>query len=154
MASAPGEGTTFTVLLPTASPAEQQEEPIPRPRVEAGGETILVVDDQTPVRRVVGRILRSHGYMVLEADRGEAAVALTSVHEGPIDALLTDLQMPGMNGHALAARLTRDLSALRVLVLTGNPAARGQTGSSAWPLLRKPFTAEQLLARVRQVLDS
>jgi two-component system, cell cycle sensor histidine kinase and response regulator CckA len=83
-----------------------------------------------------------------------SASTLAAAHEGPIDALVTDLQMPGMSGHALAARLTQSRPTLRVLVLSGNPAAQGTAGGSAWPLLRKPFTAQALLARVRQVLDS
>jgi two-component system cell cycle sensor histidine kinase/response regulator CckA len=84
-----------------------------------GAETILVVDDQAPVRSVVREILQPTGYIVLEAGSGEEAVRICAGQEGPMHLLLTDVMMPGMSGPQLAQRLARLRPEMRVLYMSG-----------------------------------
>jgi PAS domain S-box-containing protein len=152
--SSPGSGTVFTVFLPrtVSEPAREADE---EAAVIAGGtEAILVAEDEAPVRRVIERVLKSAGYRVYVTANGHEALALapTLPH---LDLLLTDVVMPGMSGVDLARQLTLARPDLRVIF------ASGYTGDSliragareTVPFLDKPFTAETLLLRVREVLD-
>ena len=113
------------------------------------GETILVVEDNDQVRRLTCRILRSNGYRVLEATDGERALALAADRE--IDLLLSDVVMPGMGGVELAERLRTERPGLRVLHMSGYTSLP-EAAAAAAELIEKPFTAEELLARVRALL--
>jgi CheY-like chemotaxis protein len=154
--SSVGSGSVFTVFLPRVAATESHEEPdAESPVIAAGNETILVAEDEAPVRRVIERILRTAGYSVYVAANGHEALAMapTLPH---LNLLLTDVVMPGMNGVELARQLTRVRSDLRVVFASGysgdsliRVGARGTV-----PYLDKPFTAETLLARVREVLDA
>jgi two-component system, cell cycle sensor histidine kinase and response regulator CckA len=125
-----------------------------RTGLSTGGRAVLVVDDDKGVRRLTARMLRSDGYRVLEADSG--ADALRMLEEDPgIDLVLTDIVMPGMDGFELADRATGRLPGLRVMLMTGHApqlTALLQDRDLVLPLLLKPFTAEQLSAKVREVL--
>ena len=105
--SAPGKGTTFTVYLPAVEGAEREaaDEP-PRETAEGmeGKETILLVEDEEMVRDLAAEIFRGNGYTVLDAPNGASALEINSRHDGPIDLLVTDLVMPGMNGIELAEK--------------------------------------------------
>jgi PAS domain S-box-containing protein len=154
--SAPGRGTAFRIHLPLAAGGAPTLTPVPPAREAAGGsETVLLVEDDAAVRRITRRLLLRAGYQVLEADDGPAALVLAGAHGGPLDLLLTDVQMPGMSGVALAERLRSLRPAARVLFMSGFLGqAKGQPGASAAPLLEKPFTPGTLLQRVREALDS
>jgi CheY-like chemotaxis protein len=157
VASRPHEGSTFTVYLPRtesparpASPLAAPAEPVP-----GGSETVLVVEDEEAVRHLVCRVLRGKGYRVLEAPHAEAALVIASATAEAIHLLLTDIVMPGLGGPALAAQLTSERPALRVLFITGYaPEAVERRGHLAdtGGLLEKPFTADQLARKVREVL--
>jgi CheY-like chemotaxis protein len=155
--SRPGEGSTFTVYFPrieervsTGQAAPRLPEPAP-----GGSETVLVVEDEEAVRHLVCRVLRGKGYRVLEAPNAESALLLAGSTPAPIDLLVTDMVMPGMGGTTLAAELTAVRPALRVLFITGyapEAVERRDQLPDASGLLEKPFSADQLARRVRQIL--
>jgi PAS domain S-box-containing protein len=155
--SEPGKGTTFRLYLPrvldtaTAAQEDLSEELASR----GGNETILVVEDNAGLRRIVVRQLREAGYNVLEAPDAEAAMAIVESAE-PIHLLLTDVVMPGaMDGRDLARVAVARRPLLRVLMTSGFPDARwgGLTPRSGSRLLSKPYRKEELRHAVREVLD-
>jgi CheY-like chemotaxis protein len=126
------------------------------PATAGHGETLLVAEDEAPLRDVVGRILCGAGYQVLAADGGPEALALAAAHEGRIDLLVSDVVMPGMLGKDLAERLTAERPDTRVLYMSGyaQPVLASQgTLDPGVMLLEKPFTAADLLRAVRHRLD-
>ena len=151
--SEPGQGTTFRVFLPRVSAPLQRSAPDER-RVPPGTGTILVVEDQDAVRRLVARRLRSAGYTVLEAPNGPSALQVASA-ASDIDLLLTDVVMPHMNGRTLAVELVRSRPLLKVLYMTGyidDAEVTREIRGGAHPLLQKPFTTEALLHTVQALL--
>ncbi|MBI5209680.1 MAG: PAS domain S-box protein [Elusimicrobia bacterium] len=152
--TAPGKGSTFTVLLPAVEEsvqAQAREQP-PAPPLR-GTETVLLVEDEAPVRLVVSRMLRESGYEVLAAAGAEQALAIARDHPGPIHLLLTDVVMPGMAGPTLARLFAPLRPAAQVMFMTGyvdgslseDPIfARGAT------LLRKPLAREALLQALQR----
>ena len=150
-----GVGSTVTILLPaSSSPCPAAEEP---PVSTTGrGETLLVVEDESALRDVAGRILSGAGYRVLAADGGPQALQLAALHDGAIDLLVSDVVMPGMLGKELAERLVDTRPGTRVLYMSGYAqpvlAAQG-TLDPGVALLEKPFTAADLLNAVRRRLD-
>jgi CheY-like chemotaxis protein len=109
-----------------------------------------VVDDELVVRSLVGDVLRTSDYTVLEAPGGPEALRLAARHPGPLDLLVTDVLMPGMDGRALAAALRPARPGLRVLYMTGF-ADSGEVGNGA-PVLEKPFSLTGLVEKVRGLL--
>jgi CheY-like chemotaxis protein len=157
VSSRPREGSTFTVYFPRAEPPARPASPAAASAgpVPGGSETVLVVEDEEAVRHLVCRVLRGKGYRVLEAPHAEAALVIASATVEAIHLLLTDIVMPGLGGPALAAQLTSERPALRVLFITGYaPEAVDRHGelAAAGALLEKPFTADQLARKVREVL--
>jgi PAS domain S-box-containing protein len=154
--SRPGHGATFLIFLPRAEAPPRAEtvcQPIARAR--GGTETVLVVEDSDEVRRLACEILTKQGYRVLAASGGEAAVEV-SRKDGPIHLLLTDVVMPGMSGRSLAERLCACSPRMKVLFMSGYAdRAFGDQGGAApgFALLQKPFHPEDLVRRVRTVLD-
>jgi PAS domain S-box-containing protein len=149
-------GSTFTVHLPQVAGAAQANDLLEFTGLTQGGtETILVTEDEDAVRLFVERVLTTAGYRVLTAAHGAAALATARslVH---LDLLFTDVVMPGMSGVELAAELTRSRSGLPVIFASGyseEDGLREALGNDSVPYLAKPFTAETLLAKVREVLD-
>lgn len=158
MDSAPDGTTTVTLLLPAvAAPPAVAPEPVPA-NAKEGGETILVVEDETPVRNVVCRSLRDRGYEVLEAKNGEDALLVAERHNAPIHLVVTDVVMPEMGGADLFHHLRRWYPRMRILFISGY--ARGaippealQEGMNAG-FLAKPFTLEQLVSEVRRMIHA
>jgi signal transduction histidine kinase/CheY-like chemotaxis protein len=152
-----GAGTTVTILLPSVAAAVPDPEP-PRPLTgHRAVETILVVEDEELVIDVASRILMQHGYHVLVARSGTAAVDLINSHLGTIDLLLTDVVMPGTTGREVAERVSVLRPEIRVLYMSGYPesvvASHGVIDQGI-RLMSKPFKATDLLAHVRAVLDA
>jgi CheY-like chemotaxis protein len=119
-----------------------------------GTETVLLVDDEQDVRETGQRLLEVHGYTVLTAEDGLAAVRAADRFAGPIHLLLTDVVMPRMNGRELGEVIGRRRPGIKVLYVSGYP--NDVLGSSLAPgvrLLRKPFSASTLLHGVREALD-
>lgn len=127
------------------------------PGVSAGGsETILLTDDEALVREVTREILEHRGYTVIDARNGEEAIAL-SRREGPIHLMLTDLNMPVMNGRELAARMAAHRPGMRVLYTSGYTADIIRKKGLLEPgmdFIEKPFSAETLACKIREVLDA
>jgi PAS domain S-box-containing protein len=155
--STPGEGTVFTIYLPRTAGAAQPEEARPSGQTTFGGhETILVAEDEEAVRVFVERVLRRAGYRVLAAANGQEALAVAKTLPR-LDLLFTDMVMPGMGGLELAEMLAAEHPGVPVLYASGysNAAlALGMGGAGQAPYLAKPFSADRLLTRVREVLDS
>ncbi len=157
--SEPGHGTSFKVYLPRVG----TEPDAGGPSTESGStgsltgsETILLVEDEEAVRRFAVRTLEGLGYRVLEAPGPDEAIAVAEAVRGPIDLLVTDVTMPGLQGHQLAARLLADRPTLRVLYISGftenGVAGRGIAGPGT-AFLGKPFTGDALARAVRRTLD-
>ncbi len=139
---------------------EERMEPRPvgmaRAGTSRGGETVLVVDDQAPVRSIVREILQPTGYLVLEAGGGEEALRICAGQEGPIHLLLTDVVMPEMSGPELARRLACMRPEMRVLYMSGysdDALIRHGMLEQGTAFLQKPFTPDALAYKVREVLD-
>src|SRR2546428_1399465 len=95
--SEPGGGTTFTIVLPCGEPARQGgRAPAVARNAPAGGETVLLVDDEPAIRSLMREALGGAGYTVLEAGTGAAALDVVAGHPGPVDILVTDIVMPEM----------------------------------------------------------
>jgi signal transduction histidine kinase len=149
--SEPGSGTTFSILLPeTDEPLDADGRPAPVAR--PGTETVLVAEDEDVVRQLTARILRTAGYVVLEAACGDAALAEATRHGARVHLLLTDLVMPGMSGKELAHAMRLRSPGTRLLFMSGYFEHSVNPGGSE--LLEKPFTREKLLDAVRSALDA
>jgi PAS domain S-box-containing protein len=156
--SQPGRGSTFNIYLPAveeaapAPAAERNERGVPR-----GSETVLLVEDSQSVRILIRDYLESSGYTVLEAQDGEQAMELARKHRGPVHLVLTDVVMPRIGGPQLARRLKAILPESKVLYMSGYtsklPVADEKIEQEEASPLQKPFTAEDLLWKVRSVLD-
>jgi PAS domain S-box-containing protein len=157
VASVPGNGTTFILYFPVA---DVSDAPAPAPArardVGARGEgTILLAEDDDAVRAIARETLERAGYRVLAAQDGSRAIGLADAHAGPIDLLLTDVVMPGMNGRELAQTLGARHPGLRVLFASGyadNVLLDQNALAPGVALLDKPFTPAELAAKVRDVL--
>ncbi|MBI3564811.1 MAG: PAS domain S-box protein [Elusimicrobia bacterium] len=152
-----GKGSTFTVYLPrdaqeTAEGATPAAAPVPR-----GSETVLLAEDEAPLRRLCARTLSNLGYRVLEAGSGDAALEVWKGRDGKVPLLVTDMVMPGaVGGDELARRLRAQEPDLRVLYISGyhappeGGALNLEKGSA---FLQKPFKPEELARQVRALLD-
>jgi len=158
--SQPQRGTAFRAYFPRVDGREDTaaaQEAVSLPRPDHGQETLLLVEDETNLRRLARQYLEMQGYKILEAQDGAAALQIVQGHQGKIELLLTDVIMPGMNGRELAAHITEFLPEIRVLYMSGyTENAVGQDGmlDAGINLLQKPFSLPVLKDRVREVLDS
>ena len=156
--SQPGQGTTFRIYLPAVQQALAARATADEAKLSdyRGTETILLVEDQPAVRKLMRNLLSSLGYQVLEAGDGNAALALVQQAREPFQMMLTDLVMPGMNGLELAARLIALRPGIRVLYISGYadrmPEVAGAPNYQE-NSIAKPFLAAELAAKVREVLD-
>ena len=156
--SRPGKGSTFRVYLPCTK--KQEERPAIRLAPDAfndgGHETILLVEDEEMVRTMCRKVLETNGYVVLEAESGADALALSLVHADPINLLLTDLRLPGQDGRELAKAFALLRPESHVLFMSGYPddsiALQGLIEAAA-PFIQKPFSPAKLAGAVRKVLD-
>ena len=118
--------------------------------------TILVVDDEPEVRKLVGAMVSRQGYNVLTADSGEHAMTLVRNQKNPIDLLLTDVVAPGMSGPMLADKLTELQPGMRVLFMSGydnTQVVQRYVVEKGHALLHKPFTVEELARKVAELLS-
>jgi PAS domain S-box-containing protein len=155
--SVPGQGATFTLDFPRATNVmESQNETADPAAIPGAGETILLVEDLPSVRTVMRELLARNGYRILEADSGETALRLTTSFDGPIDLLLTDVVMPAMSGRELARRIQALRPEVRVLYTSGytdDLIAHHGVLAAGVSFLQKPFTQQQLLQKLRDILD-
>jgi two-component system, cell cycle sensor histidine kinase and response regulator CckA len=156
--SALGKGTAFEIYLPRIEELISVPEPV-APVVEAfrGAETILLVEDADALRKLTHMLLEQHGYRVLVAANGAAALLLVEQKPERINLLLTDVIMPGLNGRALAGSLELLQPGLKILYMSGyTDDAIMDHGvlEAGTHLLHKPFSEENLIRKVREVLDA
>jgi signal transduction histidine kinase/CheY-like chemotaxis protein len=156
--SAPGQGTTFTIYLkPAAGIAEEDDSATPlQERAPGGEERVLVVDDEPAVRRLLARILRARGYDVFETEDAHSALAFLSSTNRQMDLVVTDIVMPTMSGVRLAEQIRAKWPSVKILFVSGFPTSEALPASelATIPLLGKPFTPEQIEAKVRELLDA
>jgi CheY-like chemotaxis protein len=156
--SEPGLGTTFKIYLPQAGAAARPKAPEARlAESPKGHETLLVVEDEEPVRRSEVEFLEFCGYRVLEATDGRDALRVAREYQGEIHLMVTDVVMPNMSGPDAASQIGNIRQDMKVLFVSGyaNPAAlRREAQDSPIPLLQKPFTLKLLACKIRQALTS
>jgi CheY-like chemotaxis protein len=154
--SEPGRGAAFRIYLPLlADEADTGSVESEMPKVPRGNETLLVVEDDDEVRRLLKEELQQFGYTVLDASNGGEALLYCERYPGAIHALVTDIVMPHMDGYEVAERLRALRPALRTLFISGysdQAAARQSRGGPGDAFLAKPFTPDALAGRVREVL--
>jgi PAS domain S-box-containing protein len=155
--SEPGQGTTFKIYLPRVDEsAEEVREKVVREEIPDGNETILVVEDEEPVRNLAVRILQKQGYRVLDASQGDNALLIYKQHKGPIHLMVTDMVMPGMSGLELAQRLESFNSEIKVLFISGytdQAIVHHGVLERGMNYIQKPFTPDALTRKVREVLN-
>ena len=153
-----GLGSTFTILLPATDLHVEHREKVPeRAGMPRGSETILVVEDESVLRKMIVDFLESSGYKVLNAESASEAVGHVQLFPGTIDLVLTDIVMPDMNGADLARFLCALRPELRVLYMSGY--SDGALGDKfVLPkdvaFLQKPFSRLKLAHKLREILDS
>ncbi len=156
--SAPGSGTRFTIRLPTIEPevpARVAADGAKRRSKMTGTVTVLLVEDNEMVREMTEQMLDLEGFRVLKARSGEEALRLADEHPEAIDLLLSDMVMPGMNGKQLWERLRGKRENLRVIFTSGYTDGLFDPSDRAEELvayLRKPFTIDQLTAKMQEAL--
>jgi PAS domain S-box-containing protein len=158
--SEPGQGTTFSIYLPAivgvAVVDPVPELPLTKTKAAAGG-TVLVVEDEDSVRRLIETVLESEGFSVLEAGGGDAALSLSRRYSESIQLLITDVIMPDMTGKEVADRLLAmrpDLKVIYISGYSGDVLTRRGALDPDVAYLPKPFTPGALAAKVREVLDT
>jgi two-component system, cell cycle sensor histidine kinase and response regulator CckA len=154
--SEPGKGTAFKLHFPRCDEAPMIVEPIKPKQLRGGTETILLVDDATPLRMLTKSILEQYGYTVLDSGEPAEALRIAGAHKGPLPLMITDVVMPGFTGRVLAERLAVDRPETKVLFTSGyadhETAKQGVLGADS-AFLEKPFTRNNLIRKVRELLD-
>ncbi|MEJ5376913.1 MAG: PAS domain S-box protein [bacterium] len=157
--SEPGQGTTFKIYLPMEAEdiAVLDREPwAASEAVLSGSETVLVVEDSAPVRKLVRTILERHGYKVLEAASGEAALSLLQERKSKVDLVLTDVVLPGMAGPEMAQKAREMIPGLKFIYMsgyTGEFMEEKGVLEKGLDIIEKPFSPEALVYKVRRILD-
>jgi nitrogen-specific signal transduction histidine kinase/CheY-like chemotaxis protein len=156
--SVPGAGATFTIAIPRAvEAAPRAEAAAAKSTSAAGNETILLVEDDDNVRRLLAHILQRRGYTVLEACDGEAALRVFESRGDSVHLVLTDMVMPNMGGRDLATRLRQTRPDLKVVFMSGytdDVLVRTGALSPGMSFLQKPLRPDVLATKVREALDA
>ncbi len=149
--STPGVGTVFAVYLPRSHSSAPSR---PVPAAQGGDETILVVDDELSVRRILRKALQHQGYRVLEASDGDEGLDVYDEHRGDVNLVILDIMMPKMSGWDVYDALQERGNAPPVIIQTGySSREREDIGRVAEGFLRKPYDLTELVTTVREILD-
>ena len=157
VASEIGRGTTFTIYLPICDEPHQRIVETQAPPVNRGGETILLVEDEDELRKLLSQSLRAKGYTVFDAQDGPNAIEIVERSTQQFDIVITDVVMPQWSGAKLADRVRSIRPNVKVLYISGyadDAISRQGILEAETHLLRKPFVPLQLVAKVRELLDS
>jgi two-component system cell cycle sensor histidine kinase/response regulator CckA len=153
-----GVGTTFKTYFPrTGEGAREYTRCTASGEALHGTETILLAEDEQLVLRLACEVLRMYDYEVLEATNGDAALLICERFTEPIHLLITDVIMPGMNGHELSDRLRHlrpEMKALYMSGYTDNAIVHHEVLAEGANFIQKPFSADSLARRVREILDA
>ncbi len=153
-----GQGTSFNVYLPRIEEAmAAMTSSKDSSEAARGSETILLVEDAKTLRDLARELLEANGYTVLDAANGPDAIRIAEEYHSPIHILLTDVVMPGMDGRALADRITRICTGIKVVYMSGYTddfIVHLGVLDSGVTLIQKPFTREDLLGKVREILGT
>lgn len=150
-----GKGTTFKIYLPVSAEKHSEKPENASASITGGNETILVVDDDSSIRRLIQDILKPLGYRILLASDGDEALDMIKKN-GSVDVLLTDVIMPNMNGRQLADIFFRDYPGVKVIFMSGHTDETiTQQGvlSEGDVLIEKPLSPSKLTSRLREILD-
>ncbi|MDH4066692.1 MAG: response regulator, partial [Acidobacteriota bacterium] len=149
-----GLGTTFEIFFPAVSERPQAVGDETAPLADLhGSETVLIAEDEPVVRALLTKLLLQHGYHVLAAENGEAALQLARAYHGTIDLLISDIMMPKLNGIDLARTLRKEIENIRIGLLTGYTQSETVLETVCDFYLLKPFAPKLLAQRIRQILD-
>jgi len=153
-----GHGSAFKIYLPRVTDSsERASTPAAAPgRAPRGTETVLLAEDETPVRAIARQVLERQGYTVLEAPSAERALDIAAQYSGAIHLLLTDVVMPGMSGRELATKLSHVRPETRVIFMSGytdEAVTRHGVLQPGSTYVQKPFTPDAIARKVREVLD-
>jgi two-component system cell cycle sensor histidine kinase/response regulator CckA len=155
--SEPGSGTTFRIYLPQlAKELLPQEITNAAVAISKGMETILLVEDEDSLRRVVNRMLSAQGYVVLEARDGEDALSIAAGYGAPIHLVVSDVVMPGPHGGEVCRRLRLDRPDIKTISMSGytdDEVVRRGIVAGDMPFIQKPFSQTDLARLVRETLD-
>jgi len=155
--SEPGEGTTFRIYFPVIQENHIKRPEIQeKPEIKGGTETILLVDDEDPIRELAKEILSSFGYSVFEAVDGESALEIYKEKKKNISLIILDLIMPGMGGEKFLDEILKIDSSQKMIISSGysvNGSANDLLQKGANGFIKKPYEMRPMLAAVRDVLD-
>ena len=153
-----GKGTTFKIYFPrAAATGVAPEGPRGAVRPAGGSETVLIVEDDESVAKLIRTLLQHAGYTVLEAKNGKDALHLLTTHSGAVHLVVTDMVMPQMSGWELLQKIGEFRPGLKALFMSGytdNALLRQGMATSQTPFLQKPFTPTALVSKVREVIDA
>jgi PAS domain S-box-containing protein len=155
--SAPGKGTRVSLYLPRHLGSTVPDDIEPGRRMpEGAGETVLLVEDDSSVRLLVGEVLRELGYICIEVSEGEAALPMLASN-ARLDLLITDMGLPGLNGHQLAEVARQHRPDLRILFITGY--AEHTTGGvnhlgPGMSMVTKPFALDALALKIQELIGA
>jgi PAS domain S-box-containing protein len=154
--SAPGAGTTVTIVLPRIDPPAETAATAEARGTDWRGGTVLVVEDEAPIRALVRRILERDGYTVVDADDGVAVEALAASLDRPPDLVLSDVVLPGITASELVARIRARWPRVPIVLMSGYaaPEAGLEQLGTATPFLPKPFTPDQLRRTLQAALTT
>jgi len=155
--SQPGAGATFKIFFPRSDRAPGAAKPAKVEAARGEAETILLVDDAGSLRGLIRRLLEDGGYTVLDSGDPAVALCIAEEHPGSIPLLITDVVLPGFSGSDLAARVTRARPETKVLYVSGyndDSIIPMLVPGHSYAFLKMPFTKDDLLKKVRQLLDS
>jgi len=156
VASAPGKGTTFTILLPPSDkPVEREDQRRESVPEKVGTGTVLLVDDEDMVREPAAKMLARLGFTVLTAANGREALEVFRAHSNEIVCVVLDLTMPEMSGEEAFLELRRLKSDLRVILSSGygeTESIRSFPGRGPDGFLQKPYLLKDLAAKLKEVM--
>lgn len=155
--SEPGKGTSFNIYFPQAARQPEKRKAGEKKTVTTGAETILMVEDQEQVRKMICLMLKQQGYFVLEAENGQRGIETAISHNGGIDLLITDVVMPGLNGKELFNELVKTRPGLRVLFISGYPReiiSYHGILEEGLNFLQKPVPLDILTKKIREIIGN